>query len=145
MAHAEKTVVIQRPVAEVFQFILDGENNKLWRHSVTEIKRSTSKPDRVGAKFMQRNKGPCGRQISADYEITECEANKVVSFKVTTGPARPLGTFILEKDGAGTKVTFKLHYEPRGFAKLMDSVINKTMQSEVAALVEMKTYMEAKK
>jgi uncharacterized membrane protein len=145
MAHAEQTVTIQRPITEVFQFILDGENNKLWRHSVTEIKRTTSKPDKVGAKFMQRNKGPCGRQISADYEITECENNRVVSFKVTSGPARPLGTFVLEQAGSGTKVTFKLHYEPRGFAKLMDSMINKTMQSEVAALSEMKVYLEAKK
>ncbi len=145
MAHAENTVTVKRPINEVFQFILDGENNKLWRRSVIEIKRTTNKPDGVGATFRQRNRGSCGRQIAGDYQITECETDHIISFKVTKGPARPLGSFILEKDGPGTKVTFKLHYEPKGLARVMEPMINSTMRSEVAALLDMKAYMESKK
>jgi uncharacterized membrane protein len=145
MARAENTIPIQRPVGEVFQFILDGDNNKLWRSSGTDIKRTTSKPDRVGTKFEQGARGPCGRRIAADYEITECETNRVISFKVTKGPARPLGTYTFESDGAGTRVSFRLHYEPKGFARLMDPMINRTMQAEVGALANLKTYLESKK
>jgi uncharacterized membrane protein len=145
MAHAEKTVSIQRPISDVFQFILNGENNNLWRKSVISIERTTGKPDKVGAIFKQRNKGPFGRPIKADYQITEYEKDRVIGFKVIAGPARPIGTFTLEKDGSSTKVTFKLHYEPKGFARLMDSMINRTMQSEVGALQDMKSYLESKK
>ena len=145
MAHGENTVSIDRPVGEVFQFILDGDNNKLWRDSVTDIERTTAKPDGVGATFKQGAKGPCGKRIAADYEITKCEQDKTISFKVIRGPARPLGNYTFEKDGASTKVTFTLHYEPKGLAKFMDSMINKTMQDEVGALSKLKTHLESKK
>jgi hypothetical protein len=44
MAQAQQTISIARPVKDVFQFILDGENNKLWRSSVIDVKRTTQKP-----------------------------------------------------------------------------------------------------
>ena len=145
MAHGEKTITINKQVNKVFQFILDGENNKLWRRSVTDIKRITTKPDKVGAAFKQGARGPCGRRIDADYEITRLDTNKSISFKVTKGPARPTGVYTFEKDGSGTKLTFVLDYQPRGFAKLMDPMVNRTMQAEVASLLELKTCLEAQK
>jgi hypothetical protein len=111
MDHAENSISVQEPVNEVFQFILNGEDNKSWRDSVTEISRATDGPDGVGSRFAQ------------DYEITECEKHKVISFQVTRGPARPVGTYRFDREGSGTKVTFGLRYEPKGFARLMDPMV----------------------
>ena len=140
MAHAEKQVTIRRPVQEVFDFILDGTHNPLWRPAVTDIARESPPPDKVGSKFKQGMKGPGGR-IDADYEIVECKPNELIRFQVTADPARPTGTWFEAKDGP-TLVTFILDLQSKGLAKLMDPMINKQMQSEVATLDNLKAYLE---
>src|SRR6266571_2127839 len=41
---AQSTVTISRPVGEVFAFLADGENNRLWRPAVREIHREGGAP-----------------------------------------------------------------------------------------------------
>lgn len=141
MAHAENKITIQRPVAVAFDFILDGENNKLWRPTVTDVAPLSGKPYGVGSAFKQGLKGPGGR-IDGDYKVTECQPGKFIKFEVTAGPARPTGTYQFETDGKSTTVTFVLDYQAKGLAKLMDSMINQSMKSEVAMLSNLKKYLE---
>ena len=49
MAHAEGSIIIDRPINVVFDFIADGLNNPLWRPSVLDIQRLPGKPLGVGA------------------------------------------------------------------------------------------------
>ena len=142
MAHAEGNITIDRPVKTVFDFILDGANNPHWRPDVTDIQLKPGKPLGVGAVFKQGMKGPGGR-IDADYEIAECKPNEWIKFQVVTGPARPVGTYKFESTGNSTKVTFVLDFQPKGLAKLMDGMINKSMQGEVSTLSNLKTYLES--
>jgi uncharacterized membrane protein len=142
MAHAEGTTTINRPATEVFAFLLDGTNNPLWRPAVIDIQRRPDTPLGVGAIFKQGVKGPGGRRLDADYEIVECDPNEALIFHVIAGPARPTGTFNLRALGDATEVTFTLLYEPKGLAKLMDPLITRTMQSEVATLANLKAYLE---
>lgn len=144
MAHAESKITINRTAKQVFDFLLDGTNNPHWRPGVTDIQRVSNKPDGIGSKFKQGMKGPGGR-IDGDYEIVECEPNAVIKFQVTAGPARPTGTFRLEAMGNSTSVTFILDFQPKGLAKLMDPVITKTMQGEVANLSNLKAYLESQR
>jgi uncharacterized membrane protein len=144
MAHAENTITIDRPVKEVFDFILDGDNNPSWRPGVADIKRITNKPDAVGAKFKQGMKGPTGR-IDADYEIVKCDPNVLIEFRVTAGPARPTGSYKFASRGKSTEVTFILDFQPKGLAKLMEPMINKQMGEEVSTLSNLKAYLEAKR
>jgi uncharacterized membrane protein len=142
MAHAEGKITIHRPVQEVFDFVLDGTNNQLWRPAVTDIKPLTGKPYGVGSAFKQGLKGPGGR-IDGDYQITECRPNQVIKFQVNAGPARPTGTYQFESDGTSTTVTFVLDFQPKGLAKLMNPMIQSSMQSEVATLANLKSYLES--
>jgi uncharacterized membrane protein len=142
MAHAEGKITIDRPVQLVFDFILDGANNTLWRPSVIDIKPLAEKPYGVGSVFKQGLKGPGGR-IDGDYEITECKANQVIRFQVSAGPARPTGIYHFESDGDSTTVTLVLDFQPKGLAKLMNPMIQSSMQGEVATLANLKSYLEA--
>jgi uncharacterized membrane protein len=141
MAHAENSVLINRPVEEVFAFILDGTNNPKWRPGVAMIQRLTPLPDGLGSKFKQAMQGPGGR-IEADYEIVECEPNAHLEFQVTAGPARPRGAYGFRGQGHGAEVTFMLDYQPRGLQKLMNGMIEKQMRAEVGNLVRLKSYLE---
>ncbi len=142
MAHAEGSVTINRDVRTVFDFILDGTNGPKWRPDVTDAKLEPGKPLGVGAVFKQGMKGPGGR-IAADYEITECRSNEWIKFQVVAGPARPTGTYKFEPAGQSTRVTFVLDFQPKGLARLMDGMINKSMQAEVGNLANLKSVLES--
>ncbi len=142
MAHAEGIITIDRPVQKVFDFVLDGKNNPRWRSSVLDIKLLPGKPLGVGAVFKQGLKGPGGR-IDGDYELVEVKPNELIKFQIIAGPAKPTGTFKFEPNGRSTRVTFDLNFEPRGIAKLMEGMIHKSMQEEVKALTNLKSYLES--
>lgn len=143
MAHAEETITINRPVDAVFAFVLDGMNNPRWRPAVLDIQRVSDKPAGVGAVYKQGLKGPGGRRIDGDYEIVECQPNQLIAFQVIAGPAKPAGTYRFASEGDATRVTFTLHFEPKGLARLMDGMIASTMRGEVATLSNLKAYLES--
>ena len=143
MPHAEQSITINRPVSTVFNFVLDGTNNPLWRPAVLDIERVPGKPSGVGAVYKQGLKGPGGRRIDGDYEIVESQPDELIRFQVIAGPARPMGTFRFEPAGNATRVTFALDLEPKGLTRLMSPMIASTMRSEVATLSNLKAYLES--
>ena len=87
MAHAEGDVTIDRPAATVFNFLLDGMNNPEWRPTVLDIQRVPGIPPGVGARFKQGLKGPGGRRIDGDYEITASEPEQTMPARITSNRA----------------------------------------------------------
>ncbi len=142
MAHAEKTVVIKKSPEAVYDFLADGMNNPKWRDAVISIELASGAAGMQGAVYKQMLKGPGGRAIAGDYRITEANPSKKLSFVVIAGPARPVGHYTLEPTDGGTKATFVLDFQPKGLFKLMNGVVTKTMQSEVANLDVLKQVLE---
>jgi uncharacterized membrane protein len=142
VAHAEDSILIDRPINVVYDFILDGMNNPKWRPAVVDIQCALGNPAGIGAVYKQGMKGPFGRRIDGDYEIVALKPNEMIEFQVITGPARPTGTYKFEASGNSTRVSFALHYEPKGLAKLLDPMINNAMRGEVATLSNLKSYLE---
>ena len=93
MANATNSITIDRPVAEVYQFLADGLNNPKWRSAVIGISLASGSVGAVGAIYKQTLKGPFGSKVDGDYRITKATTNSRIEFEVITGPARPLGTF----------------------------------------------------
>jgi hypothetical protein len=143
MPHAEANITIARPVKAVYDFVLKGENNGLWRPSVVDVERVPKKPAAVGAVFKQGLKGFLGRRIAGDYEVIQCVPSKSIKFRVVAGPARPIGIYTFKASGGTTTVTFRLDLKTKGFRMLMDPMINRSMKSEVATLANLKTYLES--
>lgn len=130
MAHAHKTTIVSRPIAEVFAFLADGSNNPRWRPEVTDIRLLSGPAE--SARYSQSMKGPGGRTIRGDYRITRHEPPSRLDFEVTAGPARPVGSFVLKELAAdSTEVTFTLDLKPRGMMILMTPMINRQVEAEV--------------
>jgi len=141
MPSAERTVTINRPVDEVFGFVSDGRNAKLWRPGVLDIDLVSGAGQ--GARYSQGVRGPGGRRIAADYEITEFEPNQRVAFRATAGPVRPTGSFTFESMGTGTILTFALDAQLGGLQKLlMGGMVQSTMDAEMGALDNLKDLLE---
>ncbi len=143
MPHADHTVTIRRPAADVFSYLADGSHNSEWRSGVIEIRR-TSATDGEDATYRQVLSGPGGRRIDGDYRVTVFEPPRRLEFEVTAGPARPTGTFELS-DGpelGSTVVRFALDLQPTGVMKLMTPMITRQMRREVAQLDSLKARLE---
>ena len=140
MPEASNSIIIARPVSDVFSFLANAENDKQWRSGVIEITRAGGQG--VGTTYRQVVGGPGGRRIDADIEITELVADQRIAFKTTKGPVRPAGSYDLQATDAGTQVTFRLAASLGGLKKLMGPTVSKTMKSEVSQLAELKRILE---
>ena len=143
MPAAQRTIEINRPVAEVFAFLADAENDPQWRTAVKEIKRDG--PLAVGARYHQRVAGPGGRPVPADIELTTYQPESAVAFRVIAGPVRPQGSYRFEPTADGTAVTFSLTAELTGVKKLlMSKPVQKSMDAEMANLDRAKQVVESR-
>ena len=141
MPSAERTITINRPVEEVFSFVSDGRNAKLWRSGVLDVELASGAG--LGARYSQGVRGPGGRRIAADYEITEYEPNSKIAFAATAGPVRPTGSFTFEGMGTGTILTFRLDAQLGGLQKLLlGGAVQSTMNAEMGALDTLKDLLE---
>jgi uncharacterized membrane protein len=142
MAHAVRTVLVGKPIGEVFAFLADGMNEPRWRPEVTSISHVSGSG--VGAVYAQTMKGPGGRSIAGNFRITRCDEPTRLDFEVIAGPARPTGSYALRDAGSGsTEVTFTMDLKPRGLMVLMTPMINKQVSAEVANIDNLPAAMGA--
>jgi carbon monoxide dehydrogenase subunit G len=141
MSSAENSIVINRPRSEVFDFVASHENDKKWRPGVLDIERASG--DGRGAIWRQGVKGPMGRRIPADVEVTAYEQNSHIAFRTLAGPVRPEGSYTFEDANGGTRVTFSLSANLSGPQKLMGPMVSKSMRNQVDALANLKRVLES--
>jgi len=142
MPKANSEIVINRPRDEVFAFLGDPENDPQWRSGVLDLKRVSGSG--IGARYTQGVKGPGGRRISADIEITELTPGEAIAFQTVTGPVRPRGRYLLVAADGGTRVRFELEADVKGLKRLIAPMVQKTMNNEVRQLDSLKHVLETR-
>ena len=141
MPGATRSVKIARSPADVYAYLGQPENDPTWRPAVTDIAHASGTG--VGAVYRQGVRGPGGRRVSADIEITAAQPDRLLSFRTVTGPVRPSGRYELAPTSAGTSLTFTLEVELRGLKKLfIGGAVQKSMNAEVANLDRLKSVLE---
>ena len=130
MIKVELSVVVNRPVAEVFAFVTDPANNVKWQEGLVESRLASSGPMGVGAQVTDVRKF-LGREMDSRLEVTAYELNKKFSEKVTSGPLKFELVQTFESFGDGTKVSLIAQGEPGGFFKLAEGMVQKQLQSQL--------------
>jgi hypothetical protein len=131
VAYANARVVLHGKLDEIFEFILDGRNNKNWRPGVKYVEYPSDAPIDAGAVFLQEMNGPPTRTIKADYKIIECERYEKISFLLLNGPYIPVGSFSFEVNDEGVFVDFSMEEvgvvspeREKHFQKVVNDVYN---------------------
>ena len=141
MPSAERTIAIRRPVDQVFRFLSDGRTATQWRSSVLDVSRVSG--DGVGAVYRQVVRGPGGRPVDADYEVTALEPDLRIAFRAIAGPVRPTGEFLLEAMGEATILTFRLDAPLSGLRRLfLGRLVQSTIDAEMRALDQLQEILE---
>jgi carbon monoxide dehydrogenase subunit G len=114
-----QSVVIERPLEEVFAFVADPRNDTRWIPAVKEVQKTSEGPLRTGTTFEAVFR-LLGRRFVASFEIAEYEPKrKVVLEPPTSGPVQLTGTRSVEADSGGTRLTFTIEGYTRGFFWLL--------------------------
>jgi uncharacterized protein YndB with AHSA1/START domain len=129
MVKVEYSIVINRPVAEVFTYVTDPANNAKWQEGLVESRQASSGPMGLGAQVVDVRKF-LGRDMDSKLEVTASEPNKKFSEKVNSGPLKFEITNTFEASGSGTKLTVSLQGEPGGFFKLAEGMVEKQLRSQ---------------
>jgi uncharacterized protein YndB with AHSA1/START domain len=116
----EASVVIDRPIEEVFAFLADGENDPKFSPRVLEISKTTDGPPAVGTVYASTVKD-AGMKTEREFKITEFDPPTRIrwaeqSKNIVTAPE---GGYDLVPEGSGTRVTFHNVLEGHGFGKLI--------------------------
>lgn len=125
MLEIEHSVVINRPVEQVWNYLTDFENTPSWDIGVLETRQTSEGPAGLGTTF--QNIGPfLGRNAVREYRVTEYIPNKKVAVRLTNPDkfiqqAEVAYTFEPAKNG--TDLTFKGGIEFRGLFKLLQPIL----------------------
>jgi hypothetical protein len=101
------TVTIERPIAEVFAFLADGENDKKFSARVLEIAKATEGPPGVGTVYASTVKD-AGVKTQREFKLTEFEAPTRIRWSESSKNlvTVPEGGYDLVAEGDRTQLTF---------------------------------------
>jgi carbon monoxide dehydrogenase subunit G len=137
MTTMTQSVTVNRPVAEVWDFISNFENTTRWSRGVLEARQTSHGPLGVGSTLQTVVKA-FGRRRTADYLVTEYQPNHAFAFKVTSGPISSRARYSVEPAGAGTRLTASGEAEATGLyqllAPLLVRIVKRHSQDDLANL-----------
>jgi len=135
MLTVEKSIIIHKPVEEVFAFVTAGGNYTKFQPGVTEVidhgPRNT-----VGSTYTEVRQF-MGQELRTTMEITAFEPNVRWAGKVVKGPVFYEMTVTYEASNGGTKYTTKLVGDPKGFFKLAEGMVAKQLEKTMTESLQM--------
>jgi carbon monoxide dehydrogenase subunit G len=140
MVKIEGSVMIDRPVEEVWKFITDLSNMSKWYPAILEARPTSAGPIGVGSTIEIRRKN-----MTIPQRITEWEPNRKFTFVVTSGPAKgTTGTYSVENIDGKTRLTLSGDFNVNGIYKLVGPFITPSERREaLASLSDAKRVLES--
>jgi len=146
MTILETSIKINKPVEKVFEFITNLDNQKKLSSYITGIQ--LSEPLKVGTKYKIQTTS-MGHVNETLNEVVSFEPNKKFGVKTFAPPPASdvANTYILEKDGDGTKLTMQMDamLTPPGMPSMpgMEDMMKKQMMTGFeATLATLKKVIE---
>lgn len=143
MIKLEKSIFINRPQQEVFDFVTNLANDPKWQSTIESVERTSEGP--IGAGSTWRYVGKLlGRRIETEIQMTRYDPPKQASVKGISGPVPFENTYKFESKGNGTQVSVMGQAEVGGFFKLAEGLVGKQMEKQIeAGLTALKLVLEA--
>jgi carbon monoxide dehydrogenase subunit G len=122
MINVEVSVVINRPLEEVFAFLSRLENNMKWRTGMIAAEQASAGPVGVGTTYRLVNE-VLGRRIEGEAEVTEYVSNS--SYATVNRSGLPIETRrSFEPVPGGTRVTFAVKADLGRFSRPIGPLVS---------------------
>ena len=120
----EHSVIIDRPLAEVFAFVTDLRNETRWQPEIRSVTLEDPLPLMTGATFREE-RVTLGRRYDWRFRITRFEAPRVIEIETITGTAPYRGARRFEAVGGATRVTESGELTLPRFARFLEPVLGR--------------------
>lgn len=117
MARVEASVLIDRPLEEVFAFVRNPVDHPQWETAQFDVEQTSEGPLGVGTTFRGRIR-LLGVPISWRAKCTAYETDRGLEFNVNAGALQLREILTLEPTGVGTRFTIVYEGELRGLVRL---------------------------
>jgi hypothetical protein len=141
MTRIQRSIVIARPVEEVFAFTHEPANDSLWQTTLVES--SVDGPLEVGTNVRETRRF-LGKRVQMTRTVTALSPPRGSAFETVAGPVPMSGEYTLEPVDGATRLTATGELDAHGFYKLAEPVIRRMATRELeASLGNLKDLLEA--
>jgi uncharacterized membrane protein len=124
MIKVEKSVVIKKPVEEVFVYSQSIDNLTKWAGMSMQMLEGSGNV--VGSRFLS-TRTFLGKEMKVTMEVTAFKENELWAAKSIEGPVQSKISITYAKVPEGTKVTMAGEGETKGFFKLAEGAVASSM------------------
>ena len=130
MATFENTLVIRRPIEEVFAFLADLENVPRWNYAIVKTHKVSQGPVGVGTISQQVRSVPS--RSEEHFEVTAYNPPRELELRGQLGPFPSHLSYALDAVPEGTRITNAVELELRGPGRLLGRVAVPRVRDAVA-------------
>lgn len=139
----EKSIFINRPQQEMFDYVNDPANNAQWQSGVELSEWTSESPYGVGS-TMKMVRSMLGRKTESTIEVTKWDPPKQSGNKTVSGPVPVEVTTTFEAQEDGTLLTITGQAEFGGFFKMAEGLVGKQVEKQIESdLAALKQILEA--
>ena len=140
MLRFERSVVIRRPLDEVFAFLSDFANDAQWSGAVKEARQTSEGPVGVGTAVQQINEF-MGRRVETRGVVTAFESRRSVCYRSEGAPIPHHECRRFEQLPEGTRFTLVMEAELTGVFRLAEGMARsageRQLDADLATLVRL--------
>lgn len=143
MIRFTNTIEIDRPVDEVFAYLSDLEHTPEWNWAISETRKTTPGPVRVGTTYEQRRSIP--KPAREHLEITALEPDQLLEVQGLLASIPAHLSYKLQGHGSRTTLVNTVELHPRAPLRLVAPVVAGRIERAVADnLGTLKTRLEGR-
>ena len=143
MTRIERSVILDRPLAEVWQYVHDPANDAVWQTSILETRHEGGPPMDVGTRMVEVRRF-LGRRFETAWEVSEFDPPRRSAVLSVSGPIPFTGSYVLEPVDGRTRFTLRMDTDAHGFFRLAEPVFGRMAGREMEAnLGHLKDALEA--
>jgi uncharacterized protein YndB with AHSA1/START domain len=142
MVRAEESILIARPIEDVFGQLTDPEIAPTWLVNVVFLSLDTPGPLRVGARLAEVRK-LLGREVESTVEVVEYDPPHRYATRVVAGPVPHEIANTLSEENGWTRIVRVVEGEPGAFFGLPPERVQEAVRRQVwQGLATLKDMME---
>lgn len=143
MINQVASIVIHRPVEQVYKFLSVPKNRLKYDPDLIDVRQTPEVPIRIGTRIVEV-RSMLGKKGEMVTEVSELEPNRLIGYRTFQGdPTNAFGAYQFDSIPEGTRLTLNFSLDPRGIVKLVVPLIVRSMKRNIAAgLCNIKALLE---
>ena len=131
MIQHEVTIHLNKPVEQVFAFLMDTRKLATWQSNLIKSEPLTEGPLRAGSRFREVRRIQ-GKEEEIEGEITALEPNRRLETKTVTKP-KAVVSYSLDPEHGGTRLRYKFVLITSGVMRLLEPMIASSIKKDSQA------------